>query len=57
MQRGPGHCVSAQAMEMLTLELDAAVQKFHQAWLKDEWLYLVLDEAACACGGWWTASG
>ncbi len=35
--------LSAQTVSKLTRELDAAVRKFHQARLKDEWVYLFLD--------------
>lgn len=38
-----GEPVSAQTVSKLTRELDAAVRKFHQARLKDEWAYLFLD--------------
>jgi transposase-like protein len=38
-----GEPVSAQTVSKLTRDLDAAVRQFHQAPLKDEWLYLFLD--------------
>jgi putative transposase len=38
-----GETVSAQTVSRLTRDLDEAVQKFHQARLKDEWAYLFLD--------------
>ncbi len=38
-----GEPVSAQTVPKLTRELDEAVRKFHQARLKDEWVYLFLD--------------
>jgi len=38
-----GEPVSAQTVSKLTRELDAAVEQFHQAPLKDEWVYLFLD--------------
>jgi putative transposase len=38
-----GEVVSAQTVSKLTQELDEAVRQFHQARLKDEWVYLFLD--------------
>ena len=38
-----GEPVSAQTVSKLTRELDEAVRQFHQAPLKDEWVYLFLD--------------
>ena len=38
-----GEVVSAQTVSKLTRHLDQAVQAFHQARLKDEWVYLFLD--------------
>jgi len=38
-----GEPVSAQTVSKLTRELDAAVEQFHRAPLKDEWVYLFLD--------------
>lgn len=38
-----GEPVSAQTVSKLTRELDEAVRQFHQARLKDEWIYLFLD--------------
>lgn len=38
-----GEPISAQTVSKLTRELEAAVRKFHQARLKDEWVYLFLD--------------
>lgn len=38
-----GEPVSAQTVSKLTRELDGAVRQFHQARLKDEWVYLFLD--------------
>jgi transposase-like protein len=38
-----GEPVSAQTVSKLTRDLDAAVRQFHQARLKDEWVYLFLD--------------
>jgi transposase-like protein len=38
-----GEVVSAQTVSKLSQDLDEAVQQFHQARLKDEWVYLFLD--------------
>ena len=38
-----GEPVSAQTVSKLTRDLDGAVRQFHQARLKDEWVYLFLD--------------
>ncbi len=38
-----GEPVSAQTVSKRTRELDAAVRRFHQARLNDEWVYLFLD--------------
>jgi putative transposase len=38
-----GEVVSAQTVSKLSQELDEAVRQFHQARLKDEWVYLFLD--------------
>ena len=38
-----GEPVSAQTVSKLIRELDAAVEQFHRAPLKDEWVYLLLD--------------
>jgi putative transposase len=38
-----GEPVSAQTVSTLTRELDAAVRRFRQAKLSDEWVYLFLD--------------
>ena len=38
-----GEVVSAQTVSKLTRDLDRAVEKFHQARLRDEWVYLFLD--------------
>lgn len=38
-----GEAVSAQTVSKLTRHLDQAVKAFHQARLKDEWVYLFLD--------------
>ena len=35
--------VSAQTVSRLTRVLDREVQKFHQARLEDDWVYLLLD--------------
>ena len=38
-----GEVVSAQTVSKLTRDLDRAVEKFHQARLRDEWVYWFLD--------------
>lgn len=38
-----GEVVSAQTVSKLSQDLDQAVRQFHQARLKDEWVYLFLD--------------
>ena len=38
-----GEPVSAQTVSKLTRDLDQAVRQFHEAPLKDEWVYLFLD--------------
>ena len=38
-----GEVVSAQTVSQVTQSLDQLVQQFHQAKLKDEWVYLFLD--------------
>ena len=38
-----GEVVSAQTVSKLTRNLDRAVEKFHQARLRDAWVYLFLD--------------
>lgn len=38
-----GEAVSAQTVSKLTRRLDETVKQFHQARLKDEWVYLFLD--------------
>ena len=38
-----GEVVSAQTVSKLSQDLDEAVRQFHQARLKDEWVYLFLD--------------
>ncbi|MFP5231955.1 MAG: transposase [Acidobacteriota bacterium] len=41
-----GLAVSAQTASNVTRDLDAAANQLHQARLKDEWAYLLLDGMA-----------